>query len=55
MIVDAHGKEIPIDFSIINRKGNVTGYVTMYLNYMKKTKSQCDPLCGNVVLPSFLS
>lgn len=46
ILSDAHGKEIPIDFSIINHKGQVTGYVTMYLNYMKKTRNQCDPLCG---------
>lgn len=46
LLSDAHGKEIPIDFSIINRKGQVSGYITMYLNYMKKTKNQCDPLCG---------
>ncbi len=46
ILSDAHGKEIPLDFQIIDKHGKVSGYITIYVTYMKMVKTQCDPLCG---------
>ena len=46
LLEDATSKEIPIDFNIVNKRGVISGSVTLYATYMKRMRSQCDPLCG---------